>query len=62
MARSHVEFIQSQVLPFSNGLYGGARPDVEMRILSMDHEAWRCIDHVALACRMVPRRTGAFGL
>lgn len=39
MARDHVEFVQSQVLPFTQGLYGGARPDVEMRILSIDNEA-----------------------
>jgi len=38
MARPHVEFVQSQVLPFTQGLYGGSRPDVEMRILSMDNE------------------------
>ena len=38
MARPHVEFVQSQVLPFSQGLYGGSRPDVEMRILSIDNE------------------------
>lgn len=38
MARKHVEFVQSQVLPFTQGLYGGARPDVEMRILSIDDE------------------------
>lgn len=36
MARPHIEFIQSQVLPFRRGLYGGARPDVEVRILSLD--------------------------
>ena len=36
MARPHIEFIQSQVLPFSRGLYGGARPDVEVRTLSLD--------------------------
>ena len=39
MARPHIEFIQSQVLPFTQGLYGGARPEVEMRILSIDDEA-----------------------
>ena len=38
MARPHIEFIQSQVLPFQTGLYGGARPEVEMRILSIDEE------------------------
>ena len=36
MARPHIEFVQSQVLPFRKGLYGGSRPDVEMRILSID--------------------------
>tara|TARA_B110000438_G_C15707041_1_gene603631 strand:- start:175 stop:1032 length:858 start_codon:yes stop_codon:yes gene_type:complete len=39
MARDHVEFVQSQVLPFSKGLYGGARPELDMRILSIDNEA-----------------------
>lgn len=39
MARSHVEFVQSQILPFQVGLYGGARPEVEMRILSIDEQA-----------------------
>ena len=39
MARPRIEFIQSQVLPFRSGLYGGARPEVDMRILSMDEEA-----------------------
>ena len=38
MTRPHIEFVQSQVLPFSKGLYGGARPDVDMRILSIDNE------------------------
>ncbi|MEE2704986.1 MAG: DUF4437 domain-containing protein [Pseudomonadota bacterium] len=38
MARPHIEFIQSQVLPFSKGLYGGSRPEVDMRILSIDEE------------------------
>lgn len=38
MSRPHIEFIQSQVLPFTMGLYGGARPEVEMRVLSMDDE------------------------
>ncbi len=36
--RPHIEFIQSQVLPFAKGLYGGARPDVDVRILSIDDE------------------------
>lgn len=38
MARPHIEFIQSQVLPFRRGLYGGARPEVEVRTLSIDDE------------------------
>jgi hypothetical protein len=36
MARPHIEFIQSQALPWIKGLYGGARPEVEMKILSQD--------------------------
>ena len=38
MARPHIEFVQSQVLPFSKGLYGGSRPEVQMRILSIDND------------------------
>ncbi len=38
MSRPHIEFIQSQVLPFTKGLYGGAREAVETRVLSMDDE------------------------
>jgi hypothetical protein len=36
MGRPHIEFIQSQVLPWRKGLYGGARPDVHHKILSID--------------------------
>lgn len=36
MGRPHIEFIQSQVLPWRKGLYGGARPDVQHRVLSID--------------------------
>ena len=36
MPRPHIEFIQSQALPWARGLYGGARPDVETKILSID--------------------------
>jgi hypothetical protein len=36
MTRPHIEFIPSQVIPWTDGLYGGARPDVQVRILSMD--------------------------
>ena len=36
MGRPHIEFIQSQVLPWRKGLYGGARPDVHHRVLSID--------------------------
>ncbi len=39
MVRSHVEFIQSQALPWQKGLYGGARDDVESKTLSIDHES-----------------------
>lgn len=38
MPRPHIEFIQSQVLPWSRGLYGGARPEVTVRTLSIDEE------------------------
>ncbi|MSO66125.1 MAG: DUF4437 domain-containing protein [Alphaproteobacteria bacterium] len=36
MARPHIEFIQAQLLPWQRGLYGGARPEIDMRILSLD--------------------------
>jgi hypothetical protein len=36
MARPHIEFIQSQVLPWDDGVYGGGWPGVETRILSKD--------------------------
>lgn len=42
MARPHIEFIQSQVLPFRQGLPGGARDSVACRILSIDDEAGDC--------------------
>jgi hypothetical protein len=38
MARPHIEFIQVQALPWQRGLYGGARDDVETKILSIDDE------------------------
>ncbi|MCB2106860.1 MAG: DUF4437 domain-containing protein [Rhodobacteraceae bacterium] len=39
MARPHVEFIQSQIIPFESGLYGGARPGIACRTLSRDNES-----------------------
>ena len=36
MARPHIEFIQAQALPWQRGLYGGARDDVESKVLSVD--------------------------
>ena len=36
MARPHICFIQSQMLPWDEGLYGGARPDVQVKTLSKD--------------------------
>ena len=39
MARPHIEFIQSQVLPWQDGVYGGGWPGVESRILSKDEAA-----------------------
>lgn len=38
MTRPFIEFIQSQVVPWSRGLYGGARPEIDMRMLSLDDE------------------------
>ncbi len=36
MARSHIEFIQSQAIHWHKGLYGGGRPDVRSKVLSID--------------------------
>ncbi|MBM3503348.1 MAG: DUF4437 domain-containing protein [Alphaproteobacteria bacterium] len=38
MARPHLDFIQPQVLPWTRGLYGGGRPEVEVKTLSIDPE------------------------
>ncbi len=38
MSRPHIEFIHQQLLPWETGLYGGARPDVQVRTLSRDDE------------------------
>lgn len=60
MGRPFIEFIQSQVLPWTKGVYGGARPAVEMRMLSLDEQSgasstllrypagWRQVDPQAL--------------
>ena len=39
MARPHIEFIQSQVLPFHAGMPGDARKGISCRILSIDEDA-----------------------
>ena len=39
MARPHTEFIQVQALPWQRGLYGGARNDVQSKVLSVDYES-----------------------
>jgi hypothetical protein len=39
MARPHMEFIQSQVLPFSQGMPGDARDGLAIRILPINEEA-----------------------
>jgi hypothetical protein len=36
MARPHTCFIQAQMIPWSPGLYGGARNDVTHKVLSID--------------------------
>ena len=38
MNRPWIEFIQAQVLPWQDGLYGSGRADVESTILSQDTE------------------------
>ena len=42
MTRAHVEFIQSQALPWQKGLHGEGRDDVESKILSIDKETGAC--------------------
>ncbi len=39
MARPHIDFVQSQALPWRQGLYGDARPETESKILSIDEES-----------------------
>ena len=39
MARPWIEFLYAQKLPWNTGLYGGARADVESKILSIDDTA-----------------------
>jgi hypothetical protein len=36
LSRPFIEFVQAQALPWTAGLYGGGRPGVEVRVLSMD--------------------------
>lgn len=36
MARPHIEFIHSQLIPFKSGLYGGGRSGIAQRTLSID--------------------------
>lgn len=38
MTRPHTVFVQSQELPWTTGIAGGARPDVEAKTLSIDEE------------------------
>ena len=39
MGRPHIEFNQSQVLPWQRGLPGGGRDDAECKILSRESRA-----------------------
>jgi hypothetical protein len=38
MARPHIMFIQAQCLPWTRGLYGGGRQDVDVKLLSQDEQ------------------------
>ncbi len=38
MARQHTVFVQSQEIPWTKGLYGGARPEIDVRTLSFDSD------------------------
>jgi hypothetical protein len=42
MARPHLEFIHAQIVPWQRGLEGGARSDVEARVLSRDPDHGGC--------------------
>jgi hypothetical protein len=42
MSRAHVEFIQSQTLPWQKGLHGEGRDDVDSKILSIDNGTGAC--------------------
>lgn len=39
MGRPFIEFLHEQTLPWDRGLYGGARPDVGVKMLSLDEES-----------------------
>ncbi len=39
MPRPHIEFVQSQVIPFTAADFNGLRPDLQMRTLSRDPES-----------------------
>lgn len=38
MTRPFIEFVQCQTLPWQRGLYGGSRPEVDVRMLSLDDD------------------------
>lgn len=63
MARSHVEFIQAQVLPWQRGVPGtAARDDVEAKVLSRDSESGACsllVRYPAGWVRATPERLAA---
>jgi len=39
VSRPFTEFVQSQAVPWERGLYGGTRPDVDVRVLSLDEDS-----------------------
>ena len=53
MARPHIMFVQAQMIPWSRGLYGDARPDVESKVLSRDDTdgSATCIVRFVPKCR-----------
>ena len=42
MARPHILFVQAQMIPWSRGLHGDARHDVESKLLSIDDTDHSC--------------------
>jgi len=42
MARQHIDFVQTQFLPWQSGLPGGQRPELRVKVLSRDDQDGSC--------------------